>query len=97
MKIVFCSNYLNHHQLPFSLEMMQFSGVEYHFVATSRMGLNRAEMGYREMNDMYPWVIKAYEKEKEQARAIELINEADVVIIGSAPDLYIKERLRKTS
>lgn len=95
MKIVFCSNYLNHHQLPFSLEMMQFSGVEYHFVATSRMGLNRAEMGYREMNDMYPWVIKAYEKEKEQARAIELINEADVVIIGSAPDLYIKERLRK--
>lgn len=95
MKIVFCSNYLNHHQLPFSLEMTHFSGVEYHFVATSRMGLNRAEMGYREMNDLYPWVIKAYEGEKEQTQAIELINEADVVIIGSAPDLYIKERLRK--
>lgn len=92
MKIVFCSNFLNHHQLPFSLEMCNKENIEYYFIATEKIPEERILLGYENMNDKYPFVIKAYEN---QERAINLCNESDVVIIGSAPDYYIEKRLEQ--
>ena len=95
LKVVFCSNYLNHHQLPFSLAMMDFKNIEYYFIATERTEKNRLSMGYKDMNKLYPWVVESYKSEEEKMRAIRLAEEADVVITGSAPDYLIKSRLKK--
>lgn len=92
MKITFCSNFLNHHQLPFSLEMYNKENIEYYFVATEKIPEERINLGYENMNDKYPFVIKAYENQKE---AIRICNDSDVVIIGSAPDIYIEERMKR--
>ena len=93
MKIAFVSNFLNHHQLPFSLAMQGKDGVEYAFVATKEISKERATLGYQNMNREFDFVIRAYESEEQQARAVSVCNEADVVIIGSAPWEYVVARL----
>lgn len=92
MKIAFCSNFLNHHQLPFSLEMYNRNDIQYYFIATEQVPEERINLGYENMNDKYPFVIKAYE---DMEKALKICNESDVVIIGSAPDIYIEERMKK--
>lgn len=84
MKIVFLSNYFNHHQKPFSDSMNKTDGVEYRFIETEEMESERKNMGWGEKN--YPdYVIKSYESEEKYDESIKAINEADVVIFGSAP------------
>ena len=92
MKITFFSNYLNHHQLPFCKEMVKRLDSNFKFVATEKTPNDRIELGYEDMNDKYNFVVKAYQNEYE---AFKLGIESDVVIIGSAPDKYIKERIRQ--
>lgn len=94
MKITFFSNYLNHHQLPFCLEMFNLLGDDFHFVATEPVDKDRLKLGYEDMNDIYPFVIRTYEDKHQYNRGLELGYESDVVIIGSAPDILIK-RLRE--
>lgn len=93
MKIVFLSNYFNHHQKPFSDSMNKTDGVEYRFIETEEMESERKNMGWGEKN--YPdYVIKSYESEEKYDESIKAINEADVVIFGSAPYKMIKNRLK---
>lgn len=94
MKIVFVSNYLNHHQLPVALEM-QKSAIEYHFIATEPITQERLALGYEDMNSNYPWVVRAYDSLEEWKRAGQIIEEADVVIYGDAPKSLIKKRLKQ--
>lgn len=91
MKVTFFSNYLNHHQLPFCLEMKKILNDNFKFVATERISLERINLGYEDMNSTYDFVVRAYENEKE---AYELALNSDVVIIGSAPTKYINKRLK---
>lgn len=95
MKIAFVSNYLNHHQLPFSLSMLEKKGIEYFFIATEKIPEERLKLGYEDMNSKYSFVIETYKNLTEEDRAVKIINESDVVIIGSAPEKYIKERLKQ--
>ena len=92
MKITFISNYMNHHQLPFSIEMVKLLGNNYKFIATKEFNKKRQKLGYEDMNTKYDFIIRAYE---DESKAIDIINESDVVIIGSAPSKYIKQRLKK--
>ena len=94
MKIAFISNYLNHHQLPVCLEFVKQTNNEFAFIATSTISAERLSFGYLDMNKQYPWVICAYESNKEFKRAKKIIDDADAVIIGSAPDYFIKNRLK---
>lgn len=94
MKIVFISNFMNHHQLPFSKALIDM-GIEYIFIATESIPQERVNMGYEDMNHEFGFVICAYENHENYKKAIEACFSADVVIIGSAPDVYIKERLKK--
>lgn len=87
MKITFFSNFLNHHQLPFCLEMNKKANVEFRFVATEAIPEERLKLGYENMNSSYDFVIRAYESEEEYQRALALAYESDVVIIGSAPEI----------
>ena len=65
MKIVFVSNFLNHHQLPVALEMDKLTEHHYTFVATERINQERLSLGYEDMNQSYPWVIRTYESREE--------------------------------
>lgn len=91
MTITFFSNYLNHHQLPLCLEFQKKLGNDFKFVAATPISKERLALGYDDMNSSYDFVIKAYENEKE---AYKLGIDSDVVIIGSAPIKYIKERIK---
>lgn len=95
MKVSFFSNFLNHHQLPFCNEMFDVLGKEFKFIATEKIPQERLELGYEDMNDKYPYVIRSYESVKQAIKAREIGEYYDVVIIGDAPDIYIKERLKK--
>ena len=66
MKVVFVSNFLNHHQLPFCEEMIKRLGKEnFKFIATEKIPDERIKLGYEDMNNIYPFVIRAYENQKE--------------------------------
>ena len=93
MKIVMCSNYLNHHQLPMAQAFCSQAGTEYTFIATSPFNRQRTEMGYRDENREYDFVVRAYESAEEERKAHALFREADIAMIGSAPDSYMAERL----
>ena len=94
MKITFISNYLNHHQIPFSNAMYDLLGGEYRFVATAPMGQERAELGYKNM-DGNPYEIKSYALKEDLKYCYSLADTSDVVIIGSAPDSFIADRLKE--
>ena len=86
MKVSFYSNFLNHHQLPFCLEMTRLLGDDFKFIATEPTHQERLDMGYHDMNEQYDFCICSYKDEKSHNNAIKLGSDSDVVIIGSAPD-----------
>ncbi len=92
MKIVFLSNFLNHHQLPMCLEFEKKLGKDFKFVATTETPEERLKFGYYDLNDKYDFVICAYKGEEKKKAAQVLCDEADVVIFGSAPEQYLKNR-----
>lgn len=95
MKITFYSNFLNHHQLPFCIEMYKRLGKDFTFVATEMIPEERLKLGYEDMNDKYSFVLTTYQNQKNYEKALKLGVESDVVIIGSAPDEFIKDRIKQ--
>lgn len=95
VKVAFISNYLNHHQLPFCLEMSAKEDVEYYFIATEKISRRRINLGYEDMNSKYDFVIETYQGKEEEKKAQDIINTSDFVIIGSAPEYYINQRKRE--
>lgn len=92
MKIVFVSNYLSHHQIPFCDAISAIQDMEFFFVSTDVMSLERRNFGYRDIEKTYE--IRTYNNAEALNRAKEIINDAEVVILGSAPDSYIIPRLK---
>ena len=97
MTITFLSNFLNHHQLPFCLELLKKNDIKFYFVATQPIPDERIKLGYEDMNSKYDFVIKAYEGEKEYNKAIKLTKESDVLIYGDAPIKFVSDRLKDDS
>lgn len=79
MKTVFISNYINHHQIPFSDALYARLGGDYHFIQTEPMEEERVRMGWAVDAKKIPYVVLAYEEEQ---RCRELIEEADLVLAG---------------
>lgn len=92
MKIAFASNFFNHHQKPFCEEMYHRLGSDFVFIATSVMREERKKLGYTQ--DDRPYVYLSYESPEKKQEAIDLINDADVVIAGSAPNDMLIERIK---
>ena len=63
MKVVFISNFINHHQLPFSKEMIKLIGDGYRFIATEPIAQERLDLGYEDMNRKYSFVVCTYDGE----------------------------------
>lgn len=96
MKITLFSNYLNHHQLPFCQQMCDKLGIDnFHFVATTPFNQKRLELGYHDMNEDYDFCVCSYKSDKDYDDAMRLGYESDVVILGSAPDAFIKKRMKE--
>ena len=91
--ITFFSNFINEHQIPFCNAMYKKTNGEFRFVATEPIWQERLDMGFKDQSDDYPYVIKSFESDGDYDEAIRLGYESDVVIIGSAPDVFIEKRL----
>lgn len=94
MKVVFVSNYFNHHQKPFSNAMYNLLGDNYHFIETEQMEKERKNMGWG-IDEFPSYVISYNEFIKNNNKCQELINDADVVIFGSAPFKLLKQRKKQ--
>ncbi len=92
--VTFFSNFLLHHQTPFCEAMVKRLGEDFHFVATEPTPEDRISMGYRDYSDV-PYVVYSYKNNQEYEKALELGLNSDVVIIGSAPDVFIEKRLEQ--
>lgn len=95
MKVTFFSNFLNHHQLPFCLAMDHLTEGNFTFVATTPVPGERLNLGYHNMNKQYPFVLTTYDRPDNALAAQMLALKSDVVIVGSAPEFYVKERIRQ--
>ena len=79
MRITFVSNYINHHQIPFSEELYQRFGENYKFIQTEPMEEERIQMGWQVEEDKIPYLL-LLEKEEEKCRR--LIMDSDILVIG---------------
>lgn len=95
MKIVFLSNFFNHHQQPLCQALYEKLGEGFVFVATEPIEPERLKQGYSDMNSQYSYVLRAYESDAQWQLAQKLTDEADVVIHGSAPMSFLQNRLRE--
>lgn len=95
MKVVFISNFLTHHQVPFCLEMQKRLGEDFKFISTVKIFDWRLKLGFKDLDNEYDFVVKAYENEESKALAKKLTLESDVAIIGSTTDEILEERLKQ--
>ena len=95
MKIVFASNFMNHHQMPLAKAFSNMEDVEFTFVAAEPVPADRRKLGYHDMNHAAPFILCAYESEEAHRRAKELCEDCDVLIYGSAPGEFYRHRQRK--
>ncbi|MBQ6705356.1 MAG: glycosyltransferase [Opitutales bacterium] len=90
MKIVFISNFLNHHQTPVADELYRRLGDDYRFISTTETPESFLKSGYPDCR-AFPYNILAYESEEKRAEAQRFVDEADAVIIGSAPYSWVEK------
>ena len=95
MKVVFVSNVLNHHQLPFCNAIRNCEKVEFTFVATEQLAEEQRNLGYADINKEYEFVITTYDCEENYKTALQKCLEADVAIIGSAPIEFVEARIKQ--
>ena len=95
MNIVFASNWFNHHEKFFCDAISSQPGVCFHFIQTERIPEERLRLGYQDMTNQTPYCICSYESEKSYREAMDICNNADALILGSAPYEFIAERVKK--
>ena len=93
IKVVFVSNYFNHHQSSFSDAMFRRADTDYHFIETVPMEAERKNMGWSAENRP-PYVLPAYESDAVRERCGKILLEADIAIMGDAPDVWVAPRHR---
>ena len=87
MNIVFVSNFLNHHQIPFCEKMIELCD-NFNFIATQAGG----SQGYQSTTDA-PYVINYNSENKNKVE--DMILSADAVIFGACPNELIDLRMRE--
>lgn len=90
MKIVFISNFFNHHQKYISDYWYRATNKQYWFISTTDMPLEQKKLGYKEYTEDY--IVKLNTHNYNEVKR--LVNEVDVVIIGSGDESLINERIR---
>ncbi len=91
-RLVFVSNYFNHHQKALAEEFVRIFGDDYAFVAMTPFNQKRLAIGYKDMNQA-PFVLRAYDSPESAQEAQNLINESECVIVGGMPVSIVSSRL----
>lgn len=86
MKIVFVSNFLNHHQIPFCEELIEKVD-EFYFIATD----NGSNQGYQKSETRNYLIDYNIDKEKCKSEVLS----ADAVIFGACPDELVELRMKE--
>lgn len=95
MIIVFASNWFNHHEKFFCDAINSNSDVEFYFIQTEQIPEERLKLGYQDVTKSTPYCICSYESKSDYKRSLDICNNADVLILGSAPYEFIEDRVRK--
>lgn len=89
MRILFCSNYFTHHQVPLSDALYELTNHNYCFVAHKEMDTERKNLGWG--NDLArPYTCSASDQEVQKQ-----LSNLDVLIAGSFPERQTKEYGKK--
>ena len=89
VKIVFVSNYFNHHQSPLSEALDIQTDHNYSFLAAEKMAPERRKLGWEDQ------VLPAFVCNANDPRSLMHIQEADVLIAGSFPEQPLRSYIRK--
>lgn len=94
MKITMISNYINHHQIPFSNALYERMGDNYTFIQTEPMEEERVKMGWGVDITNLPYVKLLYQEKESVIR--DLIDYCDILLVGwmEREDLLVR-RLSK--
>lgn len=92
MTIAFISNFINHHQVHVADELYKIIGDGYKFIETEPMPDEFIKNGYPDFSQR-PYVVKAYSSSLMLEYAKDYAYNADVVVIGSAPEYYVTQRI----
>lgn len=90
MNIVFISNYFNHHQKSVSDELYILTKGCFFFIETEYMDDERKKLGWK-IEEIPRYVININEDRK---KSLDIINNAQFIITGSAPESIIKIALK---
>ena len=93
MKIVFLSNFYNHHQAFISRKLYELTDGNYYFISTEDVPCERKKLGYQD--SVGPFVISYHSGLISAKEAQRHIDSADIVIVGSAPEHLLDYRKRK--
>lgn len=92
MKIVFFSNFINHHQANVAEELYRLTSGNYTFVELCPIYDWLLKGGYSDLSSR-PYVLQAWKNKEEYDKAIELLFSADVALF-SCPEAWKYEVLR---
>ncbi len=93
MKLVIVSNLLTPHQIPFAQGFFELLGEDFLFVETM-VRSSDLPIGWRPGEGAHPFLCTRENFETDRDRYERFINEADAVILGSAPEKLIAPRLK---
>ncbi len=91
MRLIFISNFLNHHQLPLCQAFAKRLGEEFVFLNCGLIDQERVKLGYQDMNDMFSFS-KLCVTPADNCFWSHEVAEADHVIFGSGDWSLLKER-----
>ena len=91
MSIVFITNFINHHQVHLADELYRMTEGEYWLIETVEIPESMIRNGYPRI--ARPYLIKAYGDESKVEMAMRVAYEADVAIIGNAPESFVDRRI----
>lgn len=86
MRITFVSNYINHHQIPFSDRMYELCDGGYRFIQTEPMEEERIKLGWNTEYVNRPYVLLWY---RDRELCEEWIENSDCVIFGGCEDTSV--------
>lgn len=92
MQLVFLTNLVNHHQIPLADEFYRLLGDNYTYIAMEPLPDWLKRGGYSEIER--PYIYRPYNNDAIWQKIQDLIDTADVVIIGSAPESLVQRRLK---
>lgn len=93
MRLVFLTNYVNHHQIPLADAFFSILGHDYAYVAMHKMPESFTQTGYPSIERDY--ILRPYESEATKADLPTLVYNADIVIAGAVSPKLLVRRIKE--